>query len=135
MRRAACGMTLIELMIVVAVVALLGVVALPAYQNSVRKAHRVEAKAKLTEWAQRLERFYTENNRYNAPGAAGTAPAAGTSDHYTLELTLNDAAPNAYTIKAIPQGAQASDACGSFTLDEKGTRGVTGGSLGVPDCW
>ncbi len=57
-------MTLIELMIVVFVVALLAAVALPAYQGSVRKARRAEAKAALTTCAQRLERYYTENNSY-----------------------------------------------------------------------
>ena len=134
MRRAARGMTLIELMIVVAVVALLGAVALPAYQNSVRKAHRAEAKAKLTEWAQQLERFYTEHNySYAADGAASTAPA-GSSSHYALELAVSDSNPSAYTIKAVPQGAQAEDACGSFTLDQTGKRGVTG-SLDVSQCW
>ena len=136
------GMTLIELMIVVAVVALLGAVALPAYQSSVRKAHRADAKTALTTAAQQLERFYTENNRYDTAtvGSDRTDTISPTTEnqYYTLALGVISGTRNAYILTATPQGAQASDSCGSFTLNQDGGRGVVppaGSTLTVADCW
>ena len=136
------GMTLIELMIVVAVIALLGAVALPAYQDSVRKAHRADAKAALTTAAQRLERFYTENSRYDTAtaGPLGTETISTLTEnrYYTVALGVIAETRNAYTLTATPQGAQASDSCGSFTLNQRGDRGVVppaGSTLTSTECW
>jgi type IV pilus assembly protein PilE len=38
-------------------------------------------------------------------------------------------------LRAAPQGAQAVDRCATFTLDERGVRGVSGGTLTTADCW
>ena len=134
------GMTLIELMIVVAVIALLGAVALPAYQSSVRKAHRADAKTALTSCAQRLERYYTEKSAYKTAtesasvgDAAATCPSVTENGYYTLSLPSDKLTATTYRLMASPQGAQADDACGSFTLDQDGTRGVS--RLSVAECW
>ena len=134
-RRSACGMTLIELMVVMVVIALLGAVALPAYQSSVRKAHRAEAKSALTTAAQQLERFYTERSAYDASGASALVPAQSENGYYAIALPTAKLKPAEFQLTATPQGAQADDACGTFTLDQAGTRGVTGGSLSVAECW
>ena len=80
-RSAAAGFTLIELMIVVAVVAILAAIAVPSYQEQVRKSRRAQAKADLVEYAQMAERFFTVNNTYvgftlpttQSPREGGTA--------------------------------------------------------------
>ena len=101
------GFTLIELMIVVAVVALLAVVALPAYQDSVRKARRTEAKAALSEAAQMMERYLTEKGTYATArlGVDLDPPAVyrnlSENGYYALSLESEAAT---FILKAEPQG-------------------------------
>lgn len=142
------GFTLIELMIVVAVIAILAAIAYPSYQDSVRKSRRADAKAVLLEAAQWMERFYTENNRYdqNRAGTAVTdatqfpgsglaeAPKEGGTKYY--DITISTVAQNSYTLQAAPKGAQSSDACKTLTLANTGARGVAGGATKTADeCW
>jgi type IV pilus assembly protein PilE len=126
-------MTLIELMMTVAIVALLAAVALPAYQGSVRKARRAEAKAALTVAAQRMERVFTETGSYSAAVAGTTFATNSENRYYNLSLPVLTA--STYTLSAAPQGTQSQDGCGSFTLNQDGIRGLSGNTLGVSDCW
>ncbi len=131
------GFTLIELTIVVAVVALLGAVALPAYQDSVRKARRTEAKAALSEAAQMMERYLTERGTYATAtlGAATDPPAVyrDRSENGYYALSLSNLAAGTFTLSAVPQGSQASDGCGTFTLTQRGERGVSART--TAECW
>ena len=141
------GFTLIELMIVVAVIAILAAIAYPSYQDSVRKSRRADAKGVLLEAAQWMERFYTENNRYdqNRAGIAVTdstqfpgsglaeSPKEGGTKYY--DITISAAAQNSYTLQAAPKGVQSSDPCGTLTLTHTGAKNVSGGSYTKDRCW
>ena len=131
------GFTLIELMIVVAVVALLAVVAFPSYQEAVRKARRTEAKAALSEAAQLMERYLTEKGTYATAtlGTTGDPPGIyrdrSENGHYALSLSNQSA--STFTLSAVPQGSQAADDCGTYTLTQRGERGVSGRT--PAECW
>jgi type IV pilus assembly protein PilE len=136
-RRGGAGFTLIELMIVVAVVALLARIAYPAYMDSVRKARRSDARIALVNASQALERYNTEKNTYVGatfgPGASDVYKAQSENGYYTLSAGVPTL--NAYTLTATPAGGQAVDKCGSFTLTQAGVRDVSGGTLTKEECW
>ncbi len=135
------GFTLVELMIVVAVVALLSAVAVPTYQTSVRKARRADARAALATTAQMMERYATEQGAAGyrtatlSDGGGPTVVAKASSDNGYYQLSFTNLTATAYTMRAVPQGGQVDDGCATFTLDERGVRGVSGGTLATTDCW
>ena len=71
------GFTLVEIMIVVAIVAILGAVALPSYRSSVLKSQRAEARGVLLETAQFMQRFYSQNDRYDQDRAGAAVAIPG----------------------------------------------------------
>ena len=130
MRRHAHGFTLIELMIVMSVIAVLASLAYPSYGRYVRIAHRSQAKADLIELAQLAERYYTVHSSYQGfdlPFAA--SPRDGVA-RYTL--TLDGQGATTYTLKATPISAQASDNCGTLTLNQAGIKTPAPRDVG---CW
>lgn len=132
------GFTLIEVMIVLAIVAILAAVAFPSYQETMIKNRRADGKIALTEAAARLERFFTENNNYgntidNIGGIGGklVSPEA----YYSVSLANPCGNTSCYTLTAARQGVQLKDTkCGDLTLTHIGSRGETG-TLDVDDCW
>jgi len=139
---AARGMTLIELMIVLAITAVLASLAIPAYRSHVLRAHRVEAMSALLSLAAAQERFHLQHLRYAAPSELGTAPPAGlgiapatAEGRYRLAIDAADAAT--FTASAAASGTQQEDLqCRVFTIDAHGTRSATG-AAGAPAhrCW
>jgi type IV pilus assembly protein PilE len=97
--RVSAGFTLIELMITVAIVALLAAIAIPSYQDSVWKGKRAEAKAAILKALQAEERYYTQNNTYVA--YPYTAPPSGAFPGYSADSPTN----SRYTIAAAGCGA------------------------------
>jgi len=137
------GVTIIELMIVVAVIAIISAIAYPSFTNYGLSAKRADAKAALLENAQFLERNYSETNRFNLKPDGNalanadlpfqTAPRDSNITAYALSFVGGAPAANGFTLQAVPQGGQTADACGTLTLNQAGTRGV-GGST-VADYW
>jgi type IV pilus assembly protein PilE len=133
------GFTLIELMIVVAILAIVAAIGYPSYLEQVKKSRRAEGMGHLLELADRMERFYSDRGTY-AGATLGTAAGnvfAGTTDggHYTLSIDAQDNV--AFTISATPtsKGKQNTDKCHTFTLTSLGVKSVSGGSLSKDDCW
>ncbi|UAW97904.1 type IV pilin protein [Halopseudomonas nanhaiensis] len=122
--RSAGGFTLIEVMVMVAIVGILAAIAYPGYLEHVRQTRRAEVTALMLENAQLLERHYTRHGAYDSGtlgGLATQAPASGTAV-YTLALV---AGADSYTITATaqPGGIMAGDVCANYSLNQVGRRG------------
>ena len=126
------GFTLIELMVVVTVVGILMAVAIPAYNEQVRATRRADAQADVAVVVQCLERFNTVNRTY----VASATPCARTNDFYTI--TISGLSASAFAVSAAPiaSGPQAGDRCGTFQINQAGSKTLTGQKTGVTaaDC-
>jgi type IV pilus assembly protein PilE len=149
MKRREQGFSLIEMMIVVAVIAIILAIAVPGYQEYVRRANRSEAKNLLLRIAAEQEKFFTTFNRYSAniagartgnPATSGlnlannTQQNAGDTAFYNVTIVV-PANGLSYTLNAGPDGAfQSADECGELTLDNAGVRDALGPSAPA-NCW
>ena len=128
------GFSLIELMIVVAIVGILAAIAYPSYQQYVLRSWRTTASGCVLALAQSMERQFTANMTYLAAvPVSGCTTENGMAARYTIGLAAA-ATANAYTIQAVPQGAQVDAQCGTLSITQIGTRGETG-TGSVQDCW
>lgn len=122
------GYTLVEVLIVVAIVAILGAIAYPAYTNNVLKSRRAEARSVLQDYAAKQERYFSRNNTYASSLGALNVSAASENGHYTIALgTLAsplDSYNESFVLTATATGRQAEDqaACHVFTIDSQGSR-------------
>lgn len=123
------GFTLIEVMIVVAIVAILAAIALPAYSEQVRKSRRQTAIAEMERLQLALEQWRANNPTYasGGSGAVGTYPAVVNPSNYTIAISGQGTAGYVLTATATSGTDQAKDraqgsSCATMTM----TRSATG---------
>mgnify|MGYP003617686795 CR=1 FL=1 len=131
MHRSNRGFTLIEIMIVIAIIGIVMTIAAPSFTEYLKKGRRAEVAGLLSEQAQLLERFYTQKNVYT--GVPGLSPG---NDYYTIASTLTD---QTFLLTAVrkPGTSMATDKCGDFTITNTGVRGMVNATAGLTtkDCW
>jgi len=138
------GFTLIELMIVVAIIAILATIGFPMYQDYVRKVRRVDATSVLTEASQYMERFYSANHRYDQdlaatavamPGDLVESPKESAVKFY--DVAIQAVSATGYTLVATPKGGQAGN--GILIITSTGARGWDRDNDGTVEatenCW
>jgi type IV pilus assembly protein PilE len=153
-QRLQAGFTIIELMIVVAIIGLLAGIGVPSYREYVNKSKRAEGKAALTAAAARLERYYSLNNCYpssacgspaatdsstalTAAGIQGFSGESSTKAYYNISLTF---AAQTFTITATPRSPHTDATCGNLTLSNTGRKwtqsnGTTDDVSRKDGCW
>lgn len=132
MRLTQQGFTLIEVMIVVVILGIISAIALPSYQEHVRRANRAEGMAFLQDVAARQERYFAQNNTYITAASdykkLGLNALTSETGKYTLAITN----ANSYTLSATPTSFS-DPKCGTLGLNALGTKTVTLGTVG--ECW
>lgn len=136
------GFTLIEVMVVVAIVGILVAIALPSYRQHVEDSRRTDAKAMLMQNYQYMQRFYSANSSYST-GIGNTAsvpvlpytkaPADATGYAISYNISIQASTPTTFVLQAVPTNGMANDKCGTLTISNTGARGASTGTLA--DCW
>ena len=129
--RREAGFTLIEMMIAVAIAALLTAVALPSYLSQVRRSTRAEAQAFMMAVAARQQQFLMDTRGY-APtvDAVGIALPPKVAGAYTVTMPAPGGAPPSFTLTLAPTGGQVHDKCGTMSINQAGAR-----TAAVAGCW
>lgn len=140
-RARATGFTLIEMMIVVAIIAILASVAVPAYTDYIRRGAMQEAFSTLADQRIRLEQFYQDNRRYG-PAAATTCRGAGdnvldtaSGKYFEISCTTSNSGQN-YTLTATGRTDTKAEGY-TYTMTETGAKGTTqfAGAAVTSSCW
>jgi type IV pilus assembly protein PilE len=130
------GFTLIEVMIVVAIIAVLAGIALPSYKDYVLRGQLVDAQNLLSAGRANMERYYQDNRTYAAVGTTATPPCAATQGLFTLSCSVVPTATT-YTLSAAGSGVVAAFVYTTNQVDAK-TTVITSGPAGwnsSTTCW
>lgn len=134
------GFTLLEILIVVAILGILVSIALPAYNDSVLRANRAEAKSELLQVAADQERYFSSFNTYIDDATPLVTPTVADRDRTTQNgfyvISVGAGASgigSSFIATATPQGDQTDDVCTTLTITNTGVRGSTGAA--VDECW
>ena len=120
-------------MIVVVVIAILAAIALPSYNEHVRKAHRADARAGLLQAQQWLERASTATGVYPTTLPSTLTWSGDSSKRYEIAFAAGNTNA-AYTLEATLKSSFTDPKCGKLTLRNTGERG-SNGTDSVADCW
>lgn len=137
------GFTLVEIVVVIAILGILTAIAIPSYTAYILRSNRSEARTTLLEAAAWMERWRTQTGRYDMPPPAAPGvppplpftqvPATGGAK-YTIAPPVVDG--RTYVITAAAVGSMASDVCATIWIDETGRRDFTTGGGGTQEiCW
>ena len=138
------GFTLIELMIVVAIVGIIAAVAIPSYQDYIFRARRADAKAGLLNLQLAQEKYRSNCTQYAsviggtyACASPFTLVGSSTSPDGYYNLTMSGTDTDTYTLTATRTGIQSSDKCGNFSINQAGVKTIASAYTGYTanDCW
>ena len=127
------GFTLIEVMITVAIIAILAAIALPAYSDYVTRSRLVEAKTSLVDMRTRLEQYFLDNRAFPVTPCTPIPPAA--TKFFTVTCVTGAPGANTYTVTATGKDSMAGFV---FTIDEANTKKTTAVKSGWTTsnvCW
>jgi type IV pilus assembly protein PilE len=142
MRTRMKGFTLIEVLIVVAIIGILTAIAIPAYRQYVVRAARHQAEATMLNLSQMEERYYSNNYTYYAVSAPAPAPEPNGWSNFSGDgmsarkydiIVSVPSPPTSYGITATPSNGFTDPTCGNLTLDNMGLKGSSAGT--VSTCW